>query len=83
MMMTHVVARRDGTEAQQDAWDRLLTQVVDYHHADESGRRDIASAIYLRGTEEFGDEQWEHASDYVMQPSVRYVGSPGYVGGQQ
>lgn len=77
----YTVARRDGTEAEQLAWERLQILVQDY--VDALGRRAQATTFYLRGTEEFGDEQWEHAYDYVMQPEVRYAGEPGYVGGQQ
>lgn len=79
----YTVARRDGTEAEQLAWERLQILVQDYVDADALGRRAQATTFYLRGTEEFGDEQWEHACDYVMQPEVRYAGEPGYVGGIQ
>lgn len=81
--MEYTVARRDGSEVEQLAWERLQTLVSDYVEADALGRRAQATTFFLRGTEEFGDEQWEHAFDYVMQPTVRYAGEPGYVGGQQ
>ena len=81
--MEFTVARRDGSEAEQLAWERLLTLASDYVEFDALGRRASATTAYLRGIEEFGDEQWEHAQDYVMQPEVRFAGEPGYVGGIQ
>lgn len=83
MTMEFTVARRDGSEAEQLAWDRLLTLATDYREFDALGRRTSATTVHLRAIGEFGDEQWEHALDYALRPSVRYAGEPGYVGGQQ
>ncbi len=81
--MEYTVARRDGSDPEQLAWERLQTLVADYIDADALGRRAQATTFYLRGVEEFGDEQWEHARDYAMEPEVRFTGLPGYVGGIQ
>lgn len=69
--MKYTLARRDGSEVEQLAWERLQTLVADYVDADALGRRAQATTFFLRGVEEFGSEQWEHAFDYVMNPTVK------------
>lgn len=52
-------------------WERLLLTVAEYREAELAGHRERARALYTRGIAEFGDEQWEHAFDYVMTPTVK------------
>lgn len=56
---------------QSATWERLLLAVTDFREAERAGDRGRAWTLYKRGIAEFGDEQWEHAFDYVMNPAVR------------
>ena len=43
--MKYTLARRDGSEAEQLAWERLQTLVADYVDADALGRRAQATTV--------------------------------------
>lgn len=67
-MKTARVTRVESADAR---WNRLLVQVMDFRDAERAGDRGRAWTLYKRGIAEFGDEQWEHALDYVITPTVK------------